>query len=364
MDGEIRESPFKGPAFAEKKRSFRSYRLTNIRFAIVSLATSSVLALGILAFGPIPVAVLCVLIGLVFYFCAHPVPLVLLWLAVLFYEEIVRMTVFTTASLTQLGNILLLPMDIPYTLSIAYLTITAVMRPREISRPFKDSPFLSLFLIMVLVSTILYTPLYGKMAIGEARKSFFYFLFPILTAISIKTPRNLHRLLVGVAFLAASISILGYIQLLIGPAIVRTTMRAVSAQGALILVFTIFSILITHANGAVVVNKTVDIAIVGVSLPLIFMAHHRTVFLAATLGLLLLFGLHRQKLLFVLKALASSIVLFTLIAVVFMKAPAFEGMFMKALHGIADPQSDETASWRMEGWRQQLTSLSACHPDL
>ena len=67
-----------------------------------------------------------------------------------------------------------------------------------------------------IASVVIYTPEYGKMAIGEARESFFYFFFPVLTLTSIKTFANLHRLLLAVFFLAVGVSVLGYLNLFMG----------------------------------------------------------------------------------------------------------------------------------------------------
>lgn len=284
--------------------------------------------------------------------------LVLLWFALILYEEIAQDTLLRWISLAHLGPILLLPMDIPYFFTIVYLIVNAFTRPHDAAKVLTHYPFLSLFLIIVVASTIIYTPQYGKMAIGEARKFYFLFLFPLLALASIRTPTHLHRLLLAIVFVAVSISVFGYQQLLMGPPVVRSTLRVFSAGGALILVFATFSVLIAHANGLAVVNRPVDNIMIGLFVPLIFVTHHRTVFLGATLGVVLLFGLYRHKMLFVLRAIAASILLFTVIASVFAESPAFERMFMKALMGIAEPQSDPTASWRMEGWRQQVTPLS------
>ena len=97
---------------------------------------------------------------------------------------------------------------------------------------------------------------------------------------------------------------------------------------------------------------------IGLFLPLVIIPHHRTVFLAAIIGLFLLFELHRRKVLFVIKAGVTSAILFAVICVAFIMAPKFEHIFMNALAGIADPHSDNTASWRMEGWQKQLAALS------
>jgi O-antigen ligase len=314
--------------------------------------------LGILEFKAVPILALCALPWLIVFCCARPMRIVLLWIAISFYEEVVHSAFSSFPTLGQLGVVLLLPMDIPYFFTLTYLLIVAVTRPHEIRKILKDYPFLVVFILMMIASIVIYTPEYGKTAIGEARKSFFCFFFPVLAVTAIKTFTNLHRLLLGVLLLAAGVSALGYLLLFIGPSIIRSSLRPISANGALILLFTIFSILIAHANKLVIASKTIDNVMVGLFIPLVIIPHHRTVFLAGILGLFLLFELHQRKVFFVLKAATTSVILLAGICIAFTSVPKFERTLMKALAGIANPSADHTASWRMEGWRQQLVPLS------
>lgn len=314
-------------------------------------------ALGVFDWKTGPILALCALPWLTVFFCRRPLSLVILWLAVLFYEEVVHDAFFMFPAIGHLGSILLLPMDIPYFFTFMYLLTIAATRPHELRTVIKDYPFLTLFLLIVLVSVIVYTPIYGKMAIGEARKSFFYFLFPVLALVCIKTFANLYRLLLAVFFLAVGVSVLGYIVLLFMG--FSAELRPISAGGALILLLAVFSVLVAHTNDMIVVNNFADNLMVGMSLPMILIPHHRTVFLTAIVGLFVLFAFHRHKVGFVVKMAAISVMLMALISVAFMLVPRFEGIFMKAVAGIEDPGSDATASWRMEGWQKQLTALSA-----
>jgi O-antigen ligase len=333
-----------------------AYRPTNMRVVFVSVVTSLVTALGILVFGAAPIAMLCVLLWLGVFVGSHSLFLVLLWFAILLYQVI-----FPEQFLGQLGNsftslpIMLLPMDPAYFFTTVYLIINAVTQPQKFYRAVRENLLLCLFLVIIIVSTIMYTSLYGKMAIGEARKSFFYFVFPLLTALSIKKPRDLRWLIGAVFIIAICVSMQGYLRFIVDHFI----RRAITAEGALILVLTVFSIFIIHMNSMVVVNRPVDIILLCIFLPVIVLTQHRTVFLGGAFGLLLMFSLHRKKMLFLAKALLVSIAFLTVMAVVFINNPVFENSFTGALHGITDPHSDETGSWRMEGWRQQLNGLSA-----
>jgi len=246
-------------------------------------------------------------------------------------------------------------MDPAYFFTIIYLILSAITQPQKFSQVVRENPLLCLFLVIILASTIMYTPLYGKMAIGEARKCYFYFLFPVLTALSIRKSRDLRWLIYAVFMVAICISMLGYLRFIVDHSI----RRAIPAQGVLILLFGVFSILIIHMNGMVIMNRTVDSILLGLFLPVIILTQHRTVFLGGTFGLLLMFYLHRKKMIFLAKALLVAIAFFIVMGVVFINNPAFEHSLTEALGGLIEPRSDETGSWRMEGWRQQLNGLSA-----
>jgi O-antigen ligase len=322
----------------------------------MSVAITLVAALGIVKFGSVPIAVLCILLWLIVFFYHHPVFLMLLWPATILYEMISR-----DYSVGQLGSsftsspIVLLPMDPAYFFTIVYLIIIAVTQPQKFYRAIRENPLLCLFLLVILSSAIICTPLYGKLAIGEARKSFSYFLFPLLTALSTKESKNIRWLIFAVFIVAVYVSMQGYLTFIID----HFVRRAIAAEGALILLFTVFSILIIHMNDMIAVNRTVDIILIGLFIPVIVLTQHRTVLIGGVFGLLLMFCLHRKKMIFLAKALLLSIAFLTVMEIVFINLPTFEHSFTEALRGMIEPQSDQTGSWRMRGWRQQLNDLSA-----
>jgi len=250
--------------------------------------------------------------------------------------------IFPDESLAQFSNsftnlpILFLPTDPAYFFTTVYLIINAMIHRQNFARAVRENLFLCLFLFIVVASTIIYTPLYGKMAIGEARKCYFFFLFPLLTVLSIKESRDLRRLIIAVFVVAICVSMIGYLRFIMD----QSTMRFIPAEGALILLFTVFSILIIHMNSMVVVNRTVDAISLGLFLPAIIIPQHRTVFLGGAFGLLLMFWLHRKKMLFLAKALLVAIAFLTVMEVVLVNNPTFERSFTKALQGIIEPQSD------------------------
>jgi O-antigen ligase len=132
----------------------------------------------------------------------------------------------------------------------------------------------------------------------------------------------------------------------------------VVGEGSLVALFAVFSILISHANGMVIVNKTIDAALLTLLTSVIILARTRTVIMAGGVGVFLLFWLARHKARFLRRALAVSMLFLIAIGPVFYAAPGFMQEFVSPLKGIIDPGSDLHASWRMEGWRKQLAALS------
>jgi hypothetical protein len=325
---------------------------------VASVGASIVLAWGYFALGPLPVVVLLILPWLVVFFYKLPLLLTLLWPAAFFYDETIHDTLSNVFPiLAHVGSVLLLPLDIPYFFTIAYLSICVFAQPRKLRHVASEYPFLIVFLILVVISVVVYTPYFGKMAIGEARKSYFCFLFPILALSSIKTVADLHRLLAAAVVLALGVSLIGYLLLFTQPS-VRTDFRAISAGGALILLFATFAVVIAHSNGVVIIRRHLDNLMVFSFLPLIFMTHHRTVFLAATIGVVLLYAMHANRMVFMLKAVVLGTICLTAVYIIFVTNARFERLFLTALAGILQPSSDETGAWRLAAWREQLFTLS------
>jgi O-antigen ligase len=293
---------------------------------------------------------------IVYLFYHHPLLLVKLWPISLLYQVLFPEVISPDSSLAQLSNyVMLLPMDMAYSFTIAFLIINAAIRRPKIVLALKENLFLSLFLVVVVASVIIYTPLYGKSAIGEARKYYFDFLFPLLTFLSIKTSRDLRSLVLVIFFVAICISIVGFMRFFINP----SDTRFVNAHGALILLFAVFSILIFRINGVVIVNRAIDIVMLGMFFSIVLITHHRSVFIGGISGIFLLICLQRSKIQFVVRSLIVSIALLTLIMAILSNIPKFEMLLTKAIEGILAPHSDRTGSWRIDAWNQQLSGLSA-----
>ena len=331
-------------------------RPLNLALIVVPIATAFALAaniLGILKLGAAPMAGLIVLIWLVPILCNRPYGIVLLWLGLPLIPEIAR-TPFV--SMGNIGSILLLPADIPYFFTIVYLVAAAATWPRETFKTLRADRFLALFLLMVVVSVLIHSPRYGKMAIGDARKTFFFLLFPLLAALSIKTLKDLRRLVLDVHLLAICMSVVGYAVLIGHPTLSRYGF--VGGEGTLVVLFALFSLLIFHANGLVLISRAVDAVMFVLFLSVLVISRSRSVLLAAGLGMLCLYVLRRDKWALFLKTAALAVVLAGAVWVAFECSPSLTGEFVKPLAGLLHPSSDKNASWRMEGWRKRLATLS------
>src|SRR5688572_12517288 len=64
----------------------------------------------------------------------------------------------------------LLPMDFVYFFTVLHLLICSVRSPKKVVRTLTDNIYLTVFLTLVALSVVVYTPVYGQSAIGEARK--------------------------------------------------------------------------------------------------------------------------------------------------------------------------------------------------
>src|SRR2546423_1337290 len=114
-------------------------RATDITLILTWIATLLVVAIGVLEFGPVPIAILCMIPWCSLLFHRHPLLLVLLWLAGLFLELAIP-----DYEPLVVSGFLLDPMDPVYFFTAIYLMIHAVTRPKEFLRALQANPFLSL----------------------------------------------------------------------------------------------------------------------------------------------------------------------------------------------------------------------------
>jgi hypothetical protein len=331
-----------------------AYTSTTSRFLLVALVMSVVTGLGMQKFSPALVLVLFVLPYLIVLFHYYPLLLTSLWLVLLFLSIVFPDTMY------EFGAFYFIPMDPAYFFSIIFLTLYALTQRNECLRVLKANPFLAMFLGIVLLHILIYMPLHGKSSLGEARKFYFFFFFPLLAFLSIKTFNDLRTLLLLIFFLALAFLMTSLFRLIMG----SSTRGLANAQMALFFLFTTFSILMFHINGRVILNPIVDIIVLGLCLTMITLTQHRSVLVAAAFGLVLMYVLSRNKILFISKMSFALITIFAVIGLILSSVPAFERLTIERLSGIINPQSDNTASWRMKGWSHQMDKLLASSKDL
>src|SRR5262245_61050328 len=141
-----------------------------------SNAFSSILtlAISVVMFLLIAISVLFLLIMFVYRY-----PMLVLWA----FPVISLVEVFFPFNPFRVGSFSLLPMDSVYFLTIAYLGISILRYPKRVTGVLKENIFLTGFLALVAFYVVIYTPIYGQSAIGEARKLYAFFLVPLLALI-------------------------------------------------------------------------------------------------------------------------------------------------------------------------------------
>jgi O-antigen ligase len=70
-----------------------------------------------------------------------------------------------------------------------------------------------------------------------------------------------------------------------------------------------------------------------------------------------MFALYINRVIVFSKMVMASMVMLAVIGVIIISTPKLEQALTKSLKGIVTPYEDETASWRIDGWQQQLDRL-------
>ena len=251
------------------------------------------------------------------------------------------------------GGFDFLPMDPAIFFAIAYLGIFVLRYPRKVARVLRENIFLTVFLALVALYVVIYTPIYGQSAIGEARKFYGFFVVPLLALIVIKKPEDLRRFFQVVILTAAFVAILALRLAQMQGSIVKV----VDSEASLIMALAAFAMLIHRFHGVVVFNPLVDRVLLFLFAGLAIGCGHRTVWLAIGFGLALVFWLYFARPAVVIKCAAVLLMLVMAGGSALVYFPAFAGNLGERFAGIIDPYTDETASWRIEGWRYQLEQL-------
>jgi O-antigen ligase len=326
-----------GPAF-----------MLSITFVIVAAIAISALDLAI-------VAGLFVIPWFVWVFYQRPLLLVYLWPALSLIDAF-----FPSAAVFRAGGIKFLTLDPAYFFTIMHLGVYAFRYPKNLATIMKEHKLLVIFLGMIALSVLVYTPMYGQSAVGEARKFYFVFLFPLLTAVSIKKIADLKRLIlviVGVALVIAAVA-------LYRAAMQHTIVRVLTSEPTLILAFAAFSLLLLRINKVTLINPHADTALLSLFSLLAVGSGQRSVWLSVGLGSMVLLWLYRHRAVFVLKAVMVAGAILVAIAASLVVFPQAGAKLTEKFAGIVDPYSDKTASWRIRGWETQLQTLAEVNPFL
>jgi len=290
------------------------------------------------------VAVLYLIPWFILLFYRHPILLLSLWPIISLVE------VFMGFNPIRAGGVRILPMDPVYFFTIAHLAVCAFMSPKKTIGIFKSNRFLMIFIGMVALSIVFYTPVYGQSAVGEARKFYFIFLFPPLAMATIKEPGDLRRFLLVVVATALVISVVAFAR----AAMVGSIVRVLDAETTLIVALVAFALLLLRINKVTLINPPMDIALLCLFSFVVLASSQRSVMLSVGVGSILLLWLYRHRAVFMFKAsmtIASIVVGIAVAVVVF---PEAGSKLTGKLAGLLDPSSDKTASWRIKGWQEHL----------
>jgi len=250
-------------------------------------------------------------------------------------------------------SIWLLPMDPVYFFTIVHLGLYALLNPKRFRSLLKENLFLSIFLAVVILYVVIYTPMYGKSAIGEGRKLYFMFLFPLLALVGIKTTEDLRRF-IQVVILSAVLTVVYDLAL---AAMHGTILRVINSECTLIIAFAAFAMLIYRLYRIVVFHPVVDRLLLFLFAALTIGSGQRSVWLAVGLGSLLLLLLHSSRRTLMAKILVVAVAFVAVLGTAFVYLPKVGNRLGEKFAGILNPSSDPTASWRIEGWDYQLERL-------
>jgi O-antigen ligase len=284
---------------------------------------------------------------LIILVCRYPV--LILWS----FPFVHLLEVFSPYLPTDVGNFKILPMDPVYLFMVTYLGFAVLRNPKKVVTLLRENIFLSIFVGVVALYVFIYTPVHGQSAVGEARKIYGFFLFPFLALMVIKTSEDLRAFVQMVILVAAVVEV---------AALGRTAAQgsivgSVNSEGALIVVFAAFAILIHRFHRVIVFAPVVDRVLFLLFAALAIGSGHRSVWLALGLGQVLLVLLYRRRPIFMSKFAVVTVAVIVVSGTALVYFPGAGARLAEKFAGIIDPYSDDTASWRIEGWQQQLERL-------
>ena len=136
-------------------------------------------------------------------------------------------------------------------------------------------------------------------------------------------------------------------------------LRAVNSECSLIIAFAAFAMLIHRFHRVVVFHPIVDRLLLFLFAALTIGSGQRSVWLAVGLGSLLLLLLHSTRRTLMAKIAVGGLAFIIAMGTAFIYFPEAGVRLGEKFAGIINPYSDATASWRIEGWRDQLERLQS-----
>ena len=251
--------------------------------------------------------------------------------------------------LFMVAGIRIQPSDFVYFCMIWKIGRYVLLRPRKTARLLRDHIFLAAFVAMIAVYVIICTPIYGQSAVGEARKFYFIFLFPLLALITIKSTEDLRRLMKVLVFVAASVALVA----LAKTAMSGSVVRVLDSEQTLIIALVALAILVHRVYGMVIVNPVVDKVLLWLFFLLALGSGQRSVWLAFGLGLALTFCLYIRRSVLVSKMLLFAIMMVLGLTTSIILFPQAGSRLVEKFGGIIDPYADDTASWRIQNWQSE-----------
>jgi hypothetical protein len=253
----------------------------------------------------------------------------------------------------RIGPFRILPLDFVYFPMIIKIAGYTLKHPKSMAKLARENCFLIAFLAMVAVYVIVYTPLYGQSAIGEARKYYFTFLVPLIALISVKSPEDLRRLFLALVSVACYVGLFALIYL----GMQGTIVRILSQEQTLTLVFVAFTMLVHRIHKMVIVTPLMDTVLLLLFSVIVIGSGQRSCWLAVGLGLMLMVGLYHQR-----AVLFSKMVMIALVGIMgvtsaMIMLPEARSRLVEKFSGIVDPYEDKNASWRIRGWEAQLATV-------
>jgi O-antigen ligase len=320
--------------------------MLSIGFVLVAAVAIAVLDMTI-------VAGVVVVPWIIWLFYQRPMLLVCLWPALSLIDVF-----FPSAAFFRAGGIKFLTLDPAYFFTITHLGLYALRFPKKVATTIKEHKLLVIFLGLIAVSILVYTPMYGQSAIGEARKFYFVFLFPLLAVLSIKETSDLKRLvlvIVGVACVIAAVALYRAVMQ-------HTIVRVLNSEATLIVAVAAFSLLLLRINKLVLINPLLDSGLLSGFSLLALASGQRSVWLSIGLGSMLLLWLYRRRAVFMVKAFTIAGAILVGLTLAIIAFPEAGAKLAEKFAGIIDPYSDKTASWRIRGWEAQLQTLAEVNP--